>query len=76
MNRDRIEGNWKQFKGRVKAQWGKITNDELEVTLGMRDQLLGRMQQTYGMCREESARQLRHWHLHHQRDLEHSTGRS
>jgi uncharacterized protein YjbJ (UPF0337 family) len=68
MNWDRIEGNWKQFKGKLKSQWGKFTHDELEMTLGTRDQLLGRMQKSYGVCRDDSARLLRHWQLHHQSD--------
>jgi len=37
MNWDRIEGNWKQIKGKAKAQWGKLTDDQLEVIAGRRE---------------------------------------
>ena len=46
MNWDRIEGNWKQFKGRARQQWGKLTDDELEQIKGHREELVGRIQET------------------------------
>jgi uncharacterized protein YjbJ (UPF0337 family) len=49
MNWDRIEGNWKQFKGQVKEQWGKLTHDQLDTIAGKRDDLVGRIQETYGI---------------------------
>ena len=58
MNWDRIEGNWKQFKGRAKQQWGKLTDDQLEVIAGKRDQLLGKIQEHYGLSKEEAERQI------------------
>ncbi len=61
MNWDRIEGNWKQFKGTVKQQWGKLTDDQLEVIGGKRDQLAGRIQETYGISKDETDRQLAEW---------------
>jgi uncharacterized protein YjbJ (UPF0337 family) len=48
MNLDRIEGNWRQFKGKVKERWGKLTDDELDVIAGKRDQLSGTLQKAYG----------------------------
>jgi uncharacterized protein YjbJ (UPF0337 family) len=45
MNWDRIEGNWKQFKGSVKEQWGKLTDDQLDVIAGKRDHLTGKIQE-------------------------------
>ena len=48
MNNDRIEGRWKQIKGKVKEQWGRLTDDDLDVIAGRRDQLLGRIQQRHG----------------------------
>lgn len=45
MNWDIVEGNWKQFKGKVKAQWGKLTDDHLDVIAGKRDQLAGKIQE-------------------------------
>lgn len=61
MNWDRIEGNWKQFKGRARAQWGKLTDDELEVMAGRREELIGRIQERYGKTREEAEREVRDW---------------
>lgn len=43
LNEDRISGNWKQFKGKVKEQWGKLTDDDMDVAEGKRDQLVGRI---------------------------------
>jgi uncharacterized protein YjbJ (UPF0337 family) len=61
MNQDRIEGRWKQLKGKVKEQWGKLTDDDLDVIAGRRDQLLGRIQQRHGLAREEADRQVGQW---------------
>jgi uncharacterized protein YjbJ (UPF0337 family) len=58
MNQDRIEGNWKQIKGKVKEQWGKLTDDDLDVIAGKRDQLLGRIQQRHGVAKDEAERQV------------------
>lgn len=61
MNWDRIEGQWKQFKGKVKEQWGELTDDEFDQIAGQRDQLVGRIQQRYGIARDEAERQVRDW---------------
>ena len=61
MNWDRIEGNWKQFTGSVKVQWGKHTDDQIEVIAGRRDKLSGKIQESCGVNRDESERQLRAW---------------
>ena len=61
MNWDRMEGNWKQVKGKVKEQWGKLTDDEIDQIGGKRDQLLGRIQNSYGIGRDEADKQLRDW---------------
>lgn len=61
MNQDRIQGRWKQLKGKVKEQWGKLTDDDLDVIAGRRDQLLGRIQQRHGLAREEADRQVAEW---------------
>ena len=61
MNQDRIQGRWKQLKGKLKEQWGKLTDDDLDVIAGRRDQLLGRIQQRHGLARDEADRQLREW---------------
>ena len=61
MNWDRIEGNWKQFKGHAKEQWGNLTDDDLDKAAGRRDQLAGRIQDRYGVQRDEADRQIDTW---------------
>jgi uncharacterized protein YjbJ (UPF0337 family) len=61
MNWDRVEGNWKQFKGQVKEQWGKLTDDDFDKAAGRRDQLAGRIQERYGLARDEADRQIDGW---------------
>ena len=56
-----LEGNWKQFKGNVKQQWGKLTDDQLDVIAGKRDSLAGKIQETYGISKDESEKQLSAW---------------
>ncbi len=61
MNWDVIEGNWKQIKGHVKQQWGKLTDDQLDMVSGKRDQLIGKIQECYGIARDEAERQVKAW---------------
>jgi uncharacterized protein YjbJ (UPF0337 family) len=61
MNWDQIEGKWKQFKGDVRQQWAKLTDDDLEYIAGRRDHLVGRLQERYGIARDEAERQLEEW---------------
>ena len=58
MNWDTVAGNWTQFKGKVKEQWGKLTDDELDMIAGQRDQLVGKIQEAYGISRDEAERQI------------------
>lgn len=58
MNWDIAEGNWKQFKGKVKSQWGKLTDDQLDVIAGKRIELAGRIQEAYGITKDEAERQI------------------
>ena len=58
MNWDTVKGDWKQFKGKVKEAWGKLTDDELDVIAGQRDQLVGAIQKRYGIAREEAESQV------------------
>ena len=69
MNWDRIAGNWKQAKGKVKEQWGKLTDDELAKIAGKRDQLVGKIQNSYGIGKDEAEKQLNEWESR-QRDLD------
>lgn len=61
MNWNQIEGNWAQFKGNVRAQWGKLTGDDIEVIDGRREQLMGKIQERYGLAEEEAERQIEDW---------------
>lgn len=61
MNWDRIQGNWKQFKGATKEKWGNLTDDDLSVIEGRRDQLAGRIQERYGIAKDEAERQIDDW---------------
>ena len=57
MNWDQVEGKWKQSKGKFREKWGKLTDDDLQVIAGKRDQLVGRLQERYGFAKEEAQRQ-------------------
>ena len=61
MNWDRIEGNWKQFKGRVKEQWGNLTDDDLDKVAGSREQLEGLIQQRYGIAKDQVKKDINAW---------------
>jgi uncharacterized protein YjbJ (UPF0337 family) len=61
MNRDQVEGKWKQIKGTVKTRWGKLTDDDLDVISGKKDQLVGRIQERYGIKKEEAQREVDEW---------------
>ena len=58
MNWDQIEGNWKQFKGRARQQWGKLTDDDVDRLAGRRDELIGKIQERYGYQREKAEREV------------------
>ena len=62
MNWDRIEGNWKQFKGTAQENWGKLTNDDVDVVAGKREQLVGKIQERYGIEKDEAERQVDEFH--------------
>jgi uncharacterized protein YjbJ (UPF0337 family) len=61
MNWDQVEGKWKQLRGSVKQQWGKFTDDDLEQIAGKRDQLVGKLQERYGIAREEAQKKADEW---------------
>ncbi|MDP3341140.1 CsbD family protein [Frigidibacter sp.] len=58
MNWDIVEGNWKQLKGSAKEQWGKLTDDDLDVAAGKRDKLVGLVQEKYGKAKDEAEREV------------------
>jgi uncharacterized protein YjbJ (UPF0337 family) len=61
MDWDRIEGNWKTFKGRAKQQWGKLTDDDLNMVEGRRDELEGRLQAQYGYAKDRARTEIDTW---------------
>ena len=61
MNWDKIKGNWKQVKGSVKSKWGELTDDELTQVNGERDKIIGKIQEKYGISRDEAEKQVDDW---------------
>jgi uncharacterized protein YjbJ (UPF0337 family) len=61
MNWDRVEGNWKQFKGQVQQSWGRLTDDDLDQVEGKHTELVGRIQERYGIAKDEAERQVDEW---------------
>ena len=70
MNWEQVKGNWNQVKGKVKQQWGKLTDDQLDVISGHRDVLVGRIQEAYGITKDEAERQVRDWEVKQSRGYE------
>jgi uncharacterized protein YjbJ (UPF0337 family) len=61
MDRNRVEGNWKQIKGKVKEKWGKLTDDDINVIDGKRDQLEGKIQERYGYAKDQTRKDIDDW---------------
>ena len=61
MNWDRIEGNWKQVTGKAREEWGKLTDSDLDVVAGRREQLAGKIVERYGIAKDEAEKQLAAW---------------
>lgn len=61
MNWDRIEGQWSQLKGDLKSKWAKLTDDDLSNMAGKKDQLVGKLQERYGVMKDEAERQVDEW---------------
>jgi uncharacterized protein YjbJ (UPF0337 family) len=61
MNSDQFQGKWKQMKGSVKERWGKLTDDDIDIINGRNDQLVGKIQERYGIAKEEAQRQVEEW---------------
>jgi uncharacterized protein YjbJ (UPF0337 family) len=61
MNWDQVEGKWKQVRGSAKQQWGKLTDNDLEQIAGMRDKLVGKLQERYGIAQEEAQKKADEW---------------
>lgn len=61
MNRDQMEGNWKQFSGKVREQWGELTDDDVSTIGGKREQLEGKIQERYGKSKDEARKEVDDW---------------
>jgi uncharacterized protein YjbJ (UPF0337 family) len=64
MNWDRVQGNWRQYRGKVQKNWDRLTEDELDRIAGRRDRLASRLQEAYGVSRELAEWQIRQWERH------------
>ena len=61
MHWEQIQGQWKQLKGKLKIKWGKLTDDDLDIIAGQKDVLVGKIQERYGLEKEEALRQVEEW---------------
>lgn len=61
MNWDKVSGQWKQVKGKVREKWGRLTDDELDVIAGKREQLIGKVQEKYGLAKDQAEREVDDW---------------
>ena len=64
MNRHRITGKWSQLKGEIRQRWGKLTDDDLEIMAGGKQKFVGRIQECYGLAKEDAERQIKAWLKH------------
>jgi uncharacterized protein YjbJ (UPF0337 family) len=70
MNWDQVKGNWKQFRGKVKEQWGHLTDDELDIIDGRRDVLIGKVQEAYGISKDQAEKQVKEFEARSARNAE------
>jgi uncharacterized protein YjbJ (UPF0337 family) len=71
MNWNQVQGNWKEFTGKVKQTWGKLTDDELDQIAGKRDVLVGQIQAKYGIAQEAAEQQVKDFESTHKFDKAH-----
>jgi uncharacterized protein YjbJ (UPF0337 family) len=65
MNWDVVEGKWGQYKGKIKEHWGKLTDSQINSIAGKRDQLVGKIQEVYGISKEEAEKQITDFEMRH-----------
>ena len=70
MNWDQVKGNWKQFRGKVKEQWGHLTDDELDVIDGRSDMLIGKVQEAYGISKDQAEKQVKEFEAREWQDTD------
>ena len=61
MNWNQIEGNWTKFKGKARQQWGRLTDDDIAMLHGKREELAGKIQERYGIAQEQAEKQIDEW---------------
>ena len=61
MNKDQAAGGWKELKGKIKQQWGKLTDDDMSQINGKRDELAGRLQERYGIAKDQAEKEIDDW---------------
>lgn len=61
MNWDRIQGSWKSVTGQAREQWGKLTDDDFNIVAGRREQLVGKIQERYGIAKDAAEKQIDEW---------------
>ncbi|HZA54187.1 MAG TPA: CsbD family protein [Candidatus Udaeobacter sp.] len=61
MNWDRVSGQWKQLRGKIKEKWGDLTDDDIDLVAGRRDQFVGKIQERYGIAKDEAERRVDRW---------------
>lgn len=67
INLDTIRGNWRQIKGEIKQQWGKLTDDDMALIKGHRDELVGKVQERYGLSKEAAEHEVQEWAKRHEK---------
>lgn len=70
MNSDQLQGKWKQAKGGIKERWGKLTDDDVDVINGQQEQLVGKIQERYGIAKEAAQKQVHEWMHSHAEEAE------
>ena len=75
MNSEQLQGKWKQLKGSVKERWGKLTDEDVDVINGQHDQLIGRIQERYGIAKQEAQSQVDEWITQHRSNEERESAR-
>ena len=65
MDWERLEGSWREMTGKLKQQWGKLVSDSVTASDGQHDELVGKIQQAYGISRDEAERQINDWETRH-----------
>jgi uncharacterized protein YjbJ (UPF0337 family) len=61
MDRDILQGKWEQLKGKVRTQWGKLTDDDVDTVGGRKDQLIGKLRERYGYAKDDAEREVDDW---------------